>query len=245
MAKRVRVGGVTVTPIKKPRGFGRSPRGRLRPRRLNARTAGFLGIERKFADFETGSDTFGTSWATMQDGTIKCISAVAVGNTESTRVGRVYNITSLHLRGSIETNPTESDTAPLPQTSCRVAIVWDTQTNAAELTPSAVFDEGQSDNFLAFRNLQNTKRFRILMDKMWVIRPDMVNEGAQNLFAANAAIINWKFNRTFKKPIKVICSGTSAVIGSITDNSIHVIGVCNQTTTSPRMQYQARIRFTG
>lgn len=214
-------------------------------RSLNVRTAGFLGIERKFADFEIGSDTFSTSWATMQDGTIKSISAVGIGNTESTRVGRVYNITSLHMRGAITTNASEAQTAPLSHSSCRVVIVWDTQTNAAELTATDVMDAGQTQDFLAFRNLQNTKRFRILMDKMWVVRPTILNEGGANAFAANETIINWKFNRTFKKPIKVICSGTTAVIGSITDNSIHVIGICSDTGVSPRLEYQARIRFTG
>ncbi len=244
MAKRRKVAGVLVTPVKRVPAptFGR----RRKVRSLNIRTAGFLGIERKFADFEASGDAFASSWATMQDGTIKCISAVAIGNTESTRVGRVYHITSLHMRGSVSTGSQESQTAPLNDMFCRVVIVWDTQTNAAELTATDVMDAGQTDDEYAFRNLQNTKRFRILMDKVISLNfSNMTNEGAINLFAAGQKKVHFKFNRTFKKPIKVICSGTSAVIGSITDNSIHVIGISSTTTASPVLNYQARIRFTG
>ncbi len=215
-------------------------------RALNIRTAGFLGIERKFADFEAVGDAFASSWATMQDGTIKCISGVAVGNTESSRVGRVYNITSLHLRGSVSTGSQESQSAPLNDLFCRVVIVWDTQTNGAELTATDVMDAGQTDDEYAFRNLQNTKRFRILMDKNISLNyNNQMNEGAINLFAAGQKKVHWKFNRTFKKPIKVICKGTTNVIASITDNSLHIIGISSTTTGTPVLNYQARIRFTG
>lgn len=246
MAKR-RAEGVIITPIKKPRAAGfRRARGRLPPRRLNLRTAGFVGIERKFADFEANEDAFAVSWATMEDATAKSISAVAVGNTESTRVGRVYHITSLHMRGSVSTGSQESSGAPLNDFFCRIVIVWDTQTNAAQLVSGDVMDTGQAKSEYAFRNLQNTKRFRILMDKTITVNlNNQVNEGAIDKFAAGQKKITWKFNRTFKKPIKVICSGTAAAIASITDNSIHVIGIASSIQSSPVLNYQSRIRFTG
>lgn len=244
MAKRVKVGpGLLISPVK------RKPSPRVRGRKvrtLNARTAGFLGIERKFVDYQTVNDAFTTSWATMEDATAKSISAVAVGNTESTRVGRVYHITSVHLRGAVICAAQESDTAPFSDSLCRIVIVHDTQTNAADVTAADIMDEGQTDNHFAFRNLQNTKRFRILMDKTIVLRYDnMTNEGGANLFAVGPRVTQWKFNRTFKKPIKVICKGASAVIASITDNSIHVIGITSSVATAAALSYQSRIRFTG
>ncbi len=245
MAKR-KVAGVLITPVKRSKArAGTRAFGRLAPRRLNLRTAGFAGIERKFADFEASNDAFATSWATMQDGTIKSISAVAVGNTESTRIGRVYNITSLHMRGEVILTLQESNATPVSTVMCRVVIVHDTQTNAAELTATDVMDAGQTADHLAFRNLQHTKRFRILMDKTMMLRPETTNEGAVNLFASSQQRVMFKFNRTFKKPIKVLCTGTAAVIASITDNSIHVIGIASTTSGAPLLSYQARIRYTG
>lgn len=244
MAKR-KVGGVVITPVKRPR--RRPPgAGRLAPRRLNIRTAGFLGVERKFADFEADGDAFATTWATMQDGTIKSISAVAVGNTESTRVGRVYNITSLHMRGFMKVTQAETQSAPSVYSICRILIVHDTQTNAVELTPLDVVKAGTANIYLAFRNLQQTKRFRILMDKTVVLRPNgQATEGAVNTWGSGNNVTHFKFNRTFKKPIKVTCKGSTAVIGSIVDNSIHVIGITSDLGLTPSMSYHARIRFTG
>ncbi len=242
MAAKRKVAGVLITPVKRPR-TGPRGAGRLAARRLNVRTAGFLGIERKFADFEAVGDAFTTSWATMQ--AIDSISAVAIGNTESTRVGRVYHITSLHMRGEVILTLQESNATPISAVTCRVVIVHDTQTNGAELTATDVMDAGQTDSHLAFRNLQNTKRFRILMDKVMVLRPGLMNEGAVNLFASGQTRIGFKFNRTFKKPIKVLCKGTTAVVASITDNSFHVIGISSTASGAPLLSYQARIRFTG
>lgn len=243
MAKRQKITGVLVSPAKRVQGprFGR----RRKVRSLNIRTAGFLGIERKFANFEAQADAFTTSWATMQDATIKSVSAVAIGNTESTRVGRVYHITSIHLRGTCESGVVEADGAPTQTQVCRFVLVHDTQTNGAELTATDVMDASGTDDFIAFRNLQFTKRFRILMDKTIAVRPIALNEGASNLFASAVTRVPWKFNRTFKKPIKVTCKGTTAVIASVTDNSIHMIGIANNVFTTPTLTYQCRVRFTG
>ncbi len=243
MAKR-KVGGVLITPVKKARTGAVRRRGRAR-RGLNLRTAGFLGIERHFSNFESNSDAFTTSWATMQDGTIKCVSAIAVGNTEKTRQGRVYHISSIHMRGDVRFTSTEGSIVPLDTVMCRVVLVQDTQTNAAELTATDVFDASQATDYLAFRNLQQTKRFRILMDKVITLdATGQTNEGAANLFATGVVIRHFKFNRTFKTPIKVICKGSTAVIGSIVDNSIHVIGISSSIVGTPLLTYQVRIRFT-
>lgn len=240
--KRLR-GAVVLTPVKKPRTF-RAPRGAGARRRLNFRQGGFTGIERKFADFEANGDAFATTWATMQAS--DSISGVAQGNTESQRVGRVYNITSVHLRETVDVAAQKTAGAATGTTTVRVVIVHDTQTNGAELAATSVMDGGQTPDHLSFRNLQFTKRFRILMDKTITIRPvGLASEGAANTFGSGNNQIVWKFNRTFKKPIKVTCSGTSAAVASITDNSIHVIGVANSVSVTPSLTYQARIRFTG
>ncbi len=89
---------------------------------------------------------------------------------------------------------------------------------------------GLTDDTLSFRNLQFTKRFRVLWDRSWKINRKQTNEGAINLFATgNETTALMTFNRRFKTPISVTCSGTTAVVGSITDNSLHIIGVANST----------------
>ncbi len=211
----------------------------------NNRSGGFMGLEMKFVDFEVAADNFASAWSTMQDGTIKCISGVAQGDGESNRDGRKYLIHSIHVKARIEVPVTESQTGPQQDLLGRICIVWDTQTNGAELTATEVMLGGKTDDELAFRNLQHTKRFRVLWDRTWKVIRRNVNEGAINLFATPLTVSTiMTFNRRFKTPIAVTTSGTGNTIAAITDNSLHMIGVSMSGPTA-KLHFQCRMRFTG
>ncbi len=201
-----------------------------------------LPTEKKFSDSESNSDVFALTWAPMENATMLCLNAVAVGNTESTRVGRVYYIHGIFIRGEIVLSAIEASGVPRDDTLVRIVVVWDHQTNGAQLTATDVMDNTQTFDHLTFRKLQHTSRFTVLMDKVIVMKPLAVAQGAVDLFAAGAPRRSWRFNKVFRKPVKVTCKGTSAVVASITDNSFHVIGVSSQTNAV--MSYQVRIRFT-
>ncbi len=214
------------------------------PMRANIRTGGFVGIETKFFDVEDNNDAFTATWATMEPATTN-LTAIAQGDGESNRDGRKYAIKSIHIRGFIEVPAQESQTAPIADQYCRIALVWDTQTNGAALTATDVMDGGQAEDTLAFRNLQFTKRFKVLFDKsitVLVARTNM-NEGAVNLFASPLTRVPFKFNKVFNPPIQVLMSGTTADIANVTDNSIHMIGVSESTVAT--LSYQCRTRFVG
>ncbi len=207
----------------------------------NVRTGGFTGIERKFFDTDNVS-AFNTSWA-IEENVTTALSAVAQGDGESNRDGRIYNILSIHIRGHIIVGVAESQTAPIGDQLCRLALVWDKQSNGANITATDVYDAGPTDDINSFRNLQFTKRFHVLKDKTWLVRRQGLNEGAANLFAAVNRKIPFKWNFTFKVPIRVTMSGTTADIANVTDNSLHMIGV--STSTLVTYSYASRIRFTG
>ncbi len=215
--------------------------------RINVRTGGFMDIEKKFIDYEVDSDAFTSVWAggEMEDGTALSISAVAQGDGESNRDGRVYHIQSVHVNGYVELPAAESSTTPIADIIARIALVWDTQTNGAQLNAENVFlttSSGKDVN--SFRNLQFSKRFIVLKDKKLTVKPvGQTNEGGINLFANGQVRVPFKFNKTFKTPIKVRCSGTTAVVGNITDNSLHIIGTANSTAVV--LNYESRVRFTG
>ncbi len=220
--------------------------GYKRAARVNTRTSGFVDIENKFIDFELTSTALDSTWDNYNPTTTNCISATAIGNTESTRDGRVYYINSVHLKGSVRATTLESQTGPISDLLARVVVVLDTQTNASEVVALDVMDGAQTDDIYSFRNLQNTKRFRVLMDKIIKVPRASINtnEGAANLFAAGTWIsYPFQYNLKFKKPIRVQCVGTSATVASISDNSIGVIAVASSTEVS--LNYQSRIRFSG
>ncbi len=236
--------------LKRKRVFTLGPRKRRRfikrdPMVVVVQPSRFLSpLEVKFADIESNSDAFATNWATMEDATNDSISGVAIGDTESSRDGRVYHIHSIHIKGRIQVASTEMVGTPQPDLFGRICLVLDTQTNGSQLTATDVMVGTGTDDVLAFRNLRHTKRFQVLWDKKWLLRSFVTNEGAANLYAQqNQSTAIFSFNRRFKTPIKVICSGTDATISSLSDNSLHVIGVAN--SVGALLSYQARLRFTG
>ncbi len=213
-------------------------------KRRNVRTGGFLGIETKFFDTETVDDAFSTTWAPMEPATTN-LSAIAQGDGESNRDGKQYAIKSIHLKGFVASTSQESSTTPVPDRTVRICLVLDTQTNAAQLVATSVMDGGQTEDIFSFRNLQFTKRFRVLFDRTINIPTARAstNEGAINLFAAPEVRVLFKINKTFNPPIMVNMSGTTADIANVTDNSLHMIGVA--TGTASTLSYQCRVRFVG
>jgi len=205
-------------------------------------------VEVKFADFRVNDDAFTTVWAggEMEDGTALSVSAVAQGDGESQRDGRVYHIHSVFIHGTIDIASFESQVNPIGDIIARLALVWDKQTNGAQLNAEDVMlTIGALDDIDSFRNLQFTKRFQVLADRKFHLKLSQaqMNEGAINLFANGPVNIPFKMSHVFSKPIKVTCKGTTAVIASIVDNSLHIIGTANSTNAT--LSYASRIRFTG
>ncbi len=215
---------------------------------MNVRTGGYEGREMKFVDYNKAADAFTVQWTggEMEDSTALSLSAVAQGDGESQRDGRVYHIHSVHIRGFIDVPVVEGATAPVGDILARLAMVWDTQTNGAQLNAEDVYlGVGAGEDVNSFRNLQNSKRFIVLKEKMLRLprANAQMNEGSINLFANGDLKIHFTFNKKFNTPIKVRCSGTTAAIASVTDNSIHLIGTA--TATALKLTYESRVRFTG
>ncbi len=213
-------------------------------RTRNTRNSFKHPVELKFVDTQTNADAFSVTWDTMEDATNDSVSGVALGDSESQRDGRVYYIHNINIRARVHASSSESQVTPQSNLVGRFCLVWDTQTNGTQLTATDVMDGGQTDDVLSFANLQNSQRFRILWDKSFILKRSITNEGAINLFATPDDTSGiFIFNRSFKRPIKVVCTGTDATISSISDNSLHIIGVANNTAILLNMQI--RVRFTS
>lgn len=210
------------------------------PAARNYRTGGFLDLETKYIDTNYDANAFATSWATMEDATADAISCVAQGDGESNRDGRVYTIKSIHVRGFMYLTTSEAATDPQAGAVCRIALVWDKQTNGAQLTPADVFNNG-TNSCNQFRDLQYVRRFKVLKDITRTIIPDNMNEAALNSFAFGTKQVPFQMHVKFPKGIKVRCSTTTATIAAVVDNSLHIIGV--STTTSAFLSYTSRLRF--
>lgn len=220
----------------------RARRGRARH---NARTGGFVALEKKFVDYNLNVEAWSVVWATRNPVTVNCLNTVTQGTGESERNGRKCKMHNCYVRGEIILTQNESQTAPADAQHFRIILVLDTQTNATEANALSVMESTLGTDYLGFRRLENTVRFKVLWDRTFTIRPLVMNEGAANLFAKGGNKIIFKIMKNFRTPIVVnyTSSADPATVAQISDNSLHIMGIA--TTASATLTYQSKVRFSG
>lgn len=221
-----------------------------RLRRRNTRSGGFLGIEVKFLDTSLANSSItnpsDASGGEHDPTTVACLNAVAQGDGESNRDGKDYLIRSLHVRGHIKQASQADQTAADTPQGVFVACVLDTQTNAAQLNSEDVFKNPSGSTNLAdhpFRNLQYSRRFKILWSKHIVFQGHQMVYDGTNIEQAGIRR-GFEFNLP-NLNIKVQTKGTSANVTDIVDNSIHMIAYSTSIEPQSLIEYNARIRFVG
>ncbi len=248
MVKRKRTNG---------NGNGRPPHKRAKfgvPRtggsRANNRTGGFMGIELKFYDTSLSASALtapGDATGGEHDPSATVLlNTVVQGTGEEQRDGKQIVMKSVGIRGHInvpvQANQTATDVAPV----VLVALVLDTQTNGATIASENVFKNKSASGSQAtnvFRNLQFSKRFRVLKRVLLTLeQPTIVWDGT-NLEQGG-------YNTPFEifanlKDQLVNYSSTTETVANITDNSLHVIAYCNSNSSAPTISYNARLRFVG
>lgn len=221
----------------------------FRSRGGSRRTAGILGIEKKFLDTSyTGALVAPTdaAGAEADPGTVLCLNAVAQGDGESNRDGKNYVIRSLFMNGYVWSDAQINQTAADANLPIFVAVVLDMQTNAAQLNSEDVFKNQGAAAQLAsspFRNLQYSNRFKVLWSKRFTLPSPPITYDGTNVEQGS---VNKKFKVSLPNlEIRVETKGTSANVTDIINNSLHVIGYCGSTAMAPQLAYNARIRFVG
>jgi len=215
----------------------------------NARTAGFLGIEKKFYDtmllnaaIAAATDCTGGEY---DPSATSMISTPAQGDTEQNRDGKRIRIKSVQVKGTITRGQQEDAIDPAGGDRVFIALVLDTQTNAAQMNSEDCFKNlsaGVTGNSVPMRNLLFGNRFRILKSQEFVMDyPTMGVEG-NNLHSING--ITRAFDWFVPLELDVnFNAGTTASVANVIDNSLHIIAYSQ--TAQPTLTYNARIRFLG
>lgn len=211
-----------------------------------------MGIEVKFYDQKLiGSVINAPSDATAgeQDPSATVLmNTVVQGDGESQRDGRKITMRSIYVEGAV-TLPVQSgvSVADAPS-SVFLALVMDKQTNGATIASEDVFvnpGANAATGAFPFRNLENSKRFRILATRKFTFdQPNMANDtGATGGLVVGGRIKKFKM---FKKlNMQVNYKGTTETVANITDVSLHMIGYCSSTDLAPNLSYHSRLRFVG
>lgn len=223
----------------------------------NARIGGLLGIERKFTDrhfanaFVTTLETAGET--NPSNGPLNGLNQ---GDGASDRDGRKATFKSLQIRGhfhlDIIDQATSFTNAVTGARTVRFVVVLDRQNNAVAAAPvwQDVFDTAtvsaiNTQNWEAYRKLSNSKRFKILVDKVYTFNPGAsTNNGDVAALRYHRQGMKKAFNIYRKIPIVTEYTGTGDTGASIADNAIWVLTMAD-AANAVSVDYIARLRFCG
>jgi len=176
------------------------------------------------------------------------INEVKQGTGESERIGRNILIKKVMFKGTIHLNSNTQPSNATPQAAhdvLRVLVFIDKQSNGSSPGVEDIL-EGTVANPLnhsvnSFRNLANSKRFRILYDKRIVMNANFatVNSADQIISQRKITQFNWYLNVN----IPIEFDGVDGITSEIKSNNIGVLLI----TADSRITFDGiyRIRYTG
>lgn len=208
-----------------------------------------IPAEKKFVDIgNTSNLVASTDWTGGEedDATMLCLNGVAQGAGNSQRVGMKYAIHSIQINGAFFVDSEINQTAADAALQASASLVWDKQTNAAQLNSEDVFNNTSGIATAqacqnGMRNMSFTKRFKVLKTAKCVLKPPTLSWDGTNMEqGGDANEFQWFVE--FKRPVIVECSGTGATVASIMNHSFHMIG--HATSTQAQLVYTSRIRYS-
>ncbi|QCX35022.1 capsid protein [Blackfly DNA Virus 1] len=164
-------------------------------------------------------------------GSIQLLNGTATGTDQTTRLGSQIKCTSLRFKVGLTSLSTLTSAAIF-----RIIVVWDTQTNGIQFTLAgnaltgnvALLDNRViTDLIYSPRQLENADRFAIVYDKIHVLNAGANNTGATTPFPVEKVI-----NKTFKFNRITQYDAITDVIGAINRNSLHFIGLAQNSGES-------------
>lgn len=218
----------------------------------NPRSGGFIDKEVKFYDTSLAGQAL-SAVAAMTGGELDpsatvMLNTVDQGDGEQQRDGRKILMKSVYITGTVTVAKKESQNDIDNAGRAYIALVLDTQTNGAQLDSEKVFENQSANTILnahPMRNLQFTRRFKVLGHKMFTFG----NITAANDTGSTGGIVMGGLSRNFKffKNLNIPCNftGTASTVANIMDNSLHIVGFSTGTALAPTISYNARLRFVG
>lgn len=222
-----------------------------------ARTRGvYAQGEMKYFDSElaTVALTASVTWATaMRDpdatpiADMKCLFAPKQGVKVTERIGKSCKLHKIKIRGNLvcgaQTNQTLTD---LP-CNVRLILVWDTQTNATQMTGAALMRAPvAADGFLMvqeFQNIDNFGRFKVLKDITCILQNPNISWDGTNM-EQNGVMKPFKITKKFNPPVPIrFNAANGGTIADIVDNSFHILCVASSVELVPSINYVCRCTF--
>lgn len=165
------------------------------------------------------------------------INVIPQGISEVQRIGRKCTVTNVHWRYNYSLPELDAVVTPGPIDFLRVILYQDKQANGAT---AATTDILEAADIYSFRNLANSGRFNILMDKVHPMSyTTLASDGAG--VVSSAGVTRWAtFNKKCSIPLEF--SGADGTIDEIRSNNLGVLLICPTGTIGFFSKF--RLRFT-
>lgn len=165
------------------------------------------------------------------------INLIPQGITESTRIGRKCTITNINWRYRLQL-PDEEDQANVQSGDIvRVVVYIDKQCNGAAAADTDVFE---ADSIQSFRNLSNSGRFTILMDRLHSMNRNSLAADMAGLFSSTKVLREFTWFKKCNIPIEF--NSTTGVLTEIRSNNIGIAIGSSQGLA--KFDSRIRLRFS-
>ncbi len=221
------------TPVRKRTYRARVPviPGRTRVGGFYGRYSGPQG-ELKFHDLTVDDAVIATGGVITDT-----INAIPQGVTEIQRIGRKCTIRSIMWRGKLTLPELELEGNPGTPERVRLIMYLDKQCNGAAATALGILEAVSVDDY---RNLANSGRFNILMDKTIVLNYSTLSHFAVNSFSMSGVTRNFSFFKKCQIPIEF--DSTTGAITEIRSNNIGLLLVTEDGAAA--LVSRVRLRFS-
>lgn len=189
---------------------------------------------------------------------IGCMPMPSLGDAYHNRDGRKIFVDNIKIRGTITFQSVTDMASSIDKGYVRLVLYQDTKTNGAQSQGESVLGVGfdQAGNasstanaaINALTNPNGWSRYKILQSKMYSPPRAESYSTCVDVTAANAIYgenngIQVPFKFTIRPRCYVNFSGTDGLVGSVIDNSWHLIGMQSSTGGSSVISYVVRTSF--
>ncbi len=183
-----------------------------------------------------------------------CLPVPRQGTNYADRDGRRIYIKKITINGSVTWPTNDTLTAGVGLAPVRLVVVKDTRTNGTEVSGENVIGPGLgSDGAAALTsdaqlyvgsNPDGWGRYKIVESKIIRVPSSMTSYHDGTDAGLNGITVPFSFS--VKANCSVQLNASTGAVGSIIDNSFHLLAACHvTTTTTPALSYVARTSFTG
>lgn len=172
--------------------------------------------------------------------------APTVGAGLNQRIGRDIKLMKVKVRGYINVAAQAGVNTADAAASCRILLVLDTQTNAAQMNGEDLLNgaSAASATFNSFQNPNFFGRFRVLKDITVTLQdPSLAGEVAATNIIQSGLIRPFKMNVNLGGITSRFNATNGGTVADIVDNSLHIIAGCSNQGLAPSISYYSRVAY--